>query len=163
MRFRRTRLIAIVAGLIGFVLALATPLLPVVQTTAAVNWPQNGVIGDVEAPLMAQVPIDVNVSIPCTAVGSLPAGGGILLSTAPAQGDGAALSSMFVRVSESNVDVLDRNVVVASAAREDVESSCCSAITFNSTSTGPPQNSWDSLIQTATRFVDSSTATSAPR
>ncbi|MBT2275739.1 arabinosyltransferase, partial [Rhodococcus enclensis] len=88
-RFHRTRWVAIVAGLLGFVLALATPLLPVVQTTASVNWPQNGVIGDVEAPLMAQVPIDVNASIPCTAVSSLPEGGGILLSTAPAQGDGA--------------------------------------------------------------------------
>ncbi|NMM83820.1 arabinosyltransferase [Rhodococcus sp. SRB_17] len=130
--FRRTRLVAIVAGLIGFFLALATPLLPVTQTTAAVNWPQNGVIGDVEAPLMAQVPIDVNASIPCSSVGSLPEGGGILLSTAPAQGAGAALSSMFVRVSATNVDVLDRNVVVASATREDVESGRCTAITFNS-------------------------------
>ncbi|OYD67575.1 arabinosyltransferase domain-containing protein [Rhodococcus sp. OK302] len=130
--FRRTRLVAIVAGLIGFFLALATPLLPVTQTTAAVNWPQNGVIGDVEAPLMAQVPIDVNASIPCSSVGSLPEGGGILLSTAPAQGAGAALSSMFVRVSATNVDVLDRNVVVASATREDVESGRCTSITFNS-------------------------------
>ncbi|MDI9916971.1 arabinosyltransferase domain-containing protein [Rhodococcus sp. IEGM 1379] len=130
--FRRTRLVAIVAGLIGFFLALATPLLPVTQTTAAVNWPQNGVIGDVEAPLMAQVPIDVNASIPCSSVGSLPEAGGILLSTAPAQGAGAALSSMFVRVSATNVDVLDRNVVVASATREDVESGRCTAITFNS-------------------------------
>ncbi|MCJ0904369.1 arabinosyltransferase domain-containing protein [Rhodococcus sp. ARC_M6] len=130
--FRRTRLVAIVAGLIGFFLALATPLLPVTQTTAAVNWPQNGVIGDVEAPLMAQVPIDVNASIPCSTVGSLPETGGILLSTAPAQGAGAALSSMFVRVSATSVDVLDRNVVVASATREDVESGRCTAITFNS-------------------------------
>ncbi|QSE41503.1 arabinosyltransferase domain-containing protein [Rhodococcus erythropolis] len=131
-RFHRTRWVAIIAGLLGFVLALATPLLPVVQTTATVNWPQNGVIGDVEAPLMAQVPIDVNASIPCTAVSSLPEGGGILMSTAPAQGDGAALSSMFVRVSATSVDVLDRNVVVASAAREDVESSRCGSIAFSS-------------------------------
>ena len=28
------------AGLIGFVLSVATPLLPVVQTTAIFNWPQ---------------------------------------------------------------------------------------------------------------------------
>ncbi|MDI9903949.1 hypothetical protein QM716_29225, partial [Rhodococcus sp. IEGM 1409] len=55
-----------IAGLLGFVLALAPPLLPVVQTTATVNWPQTGVIGDVEAPLMAQVAIVVNASIPCT-------------------------------------------------------------------------------------------------
>ena len=36
------RWVATVAGLIGFVLSVATPLLPVVQTTASLNWPQQG-------------------------------------------------------------------------------------------------------------------------
>ena len=31
-----------ISGLIGFVLSVLTPLLPVVQTTATVNWPQGG-------------------------------------------------------------------------------------------------------------------------
>ena len=66
---------------------------------------------------MSQVPVDVNASIPCTAVARLPEAGGILLATAPPQGDGAALNAMFVRVVRHTVDVLDRNVVVASAAR----------------------------------------------
>ena len=41
---RTARLIAIVAGLAGALLAIATPLLPVKQTTAELNWPQNGVL-----------------------------------------------------------------------------------------------------------------------
>ncbi len=36
------RWVATVAGLVGFVLSVLTPLLPVVQTTATLNWPQNG-------------------------------------------------------------------------------------------------------------------------
>ena len=36
---RTARLIAIVAGLLGAALAIATPLLPVEQTTAELNWP----------------------------------------------------------------------------------------------------------------------------
>ena len=42
---RMTRWVATIAGLVGFVLSVATPLLPVVQTTATLNWPQNG-LGD---------------------------------------------------------------------------------------------------------------------
>ena len=48
---RTARLIAIVAGLLGTLLALATPLLPVEQTTAELNWPQNaGAAGPAGAP-----------------------------------------------------------------------------------------------------------------
>lgn len=39
---RGTRWVATIAGLIGFVLSVATPLLPVVQTTAMLDWPQRG-------------------------------------------------------------------------------------------------------------------------
>jgi arabinosyltransferase B len=129
-QYRNARLIAIVAGLLGAFFALATPFLPVVQTTATIEWPQNGSIQDVDAPLMAQAPISVNGSIPCSAVAQLPERGGILLSTAPPQGAAAALNAMFVRVSETTVDVLDRNAVVASAPRADMTR--CSAITISS-------------------------------
>ncbi len=52
----------------------------------------------------------------------------MLLATAPAQGEDAALNAMFVRVGEDTVDVLDRNVVVATAPRSEVESSACTEI-----------------------------------
>ncbi|MGU3437319.1 arabinosyltransferase domain-containing protein [Actinomycetes bacterium M1A6_2h] len=130
--YTTARLIAIVTGLLGVIFAVLTPFLPVTQTTAAFSWPQNGRIADVEAPLVSQVPVDLTVSIPCTAVNALP-GGGILLSTAPARGEGAPLNAMFVRVGSDTVDVLDRNVVVASAPRSQVVGGQCSAIEISST------------------------------
>ena len=44
------RRVATIAGLLGFVLAVPTPLLPVVQTTATLNWPQGGQLTNVTAP-----------------------------------------------------------------------------------------------------------------
>ncbi len=119
-----------VAGILGAVLALAVPFLPVKQTTAVLNWPQGDVLRNVQAPLMAQVPIDLTASIPCSAVQALPPQGGMLLATAPPQGDRAALEAMFVRVSESSVDVVNRNAVVASAERARIGE--CSSIDITS-------------------------------
>ncbi|MQY26903.1 arabinosyltransferase domain-containing protein [Nocardia aurantia] len=117
--YRAARLIAAIAGLLGALFALATPFLPVVQTTAEVNWPQSETIGNLESPLMAQVPVDLRASIPCAVAAQLPQGG-LLLNTAPPQGDRSALQSLFVRVTENSVDVVDRNAIVASAKRADL-------------------------------------------
>src|ERR1700679_3992348 len=65
------RIVAVVAGLLGALLAIAPPLLPVKQTTAQLNWPQNGVLGSVEAPLIGYVATDLNISIPCHAAAGL--------------------------------------------------------------------------------------------
>lgn len=110
--------------------ALATPFLPVTQTTAVLSWPQHGALGNVQAPLMSQVPTDLTATIPCSAVQRLPEQGGMLLATAPPQGDKAALEALFVRVSDTSVDVIDRNAVVVSALREDMGR--CSSIVIKS-------------------------------
>lgn len=115
--FRTARLVALVTGVLGALFALAAPFLPVSQTTATLNWPQDGALKSVQAPLMAQVPIDLTASIPCSALEQLPSYGGMLMATAPPQGDRASLEALFVRVSETSVDVVDRNAVVASAER----------------------------------------------
>ncbi len=57
---RTARLVAIIAGLLGAALALATPFLPVKQTTAQLNWPQNGVLQSVNAPLIGYVATDLD-------------------------------------------------------------------------------------------------------
>ncbi|MBJ7321557.1 arabinosyltransferase domain-containing protein [Rhodococcoides fascians] len=129
---RIPRLIAMVAGILGVLFALITPFAPVTQTTASIEWPQNGLLQDVDAPLVSQAPLRLSATLPCSAVAALPASGGLLLATAPPQGEGAALNSLFVRVGESNVDVLDRNVVVATAPRADVQSTRCAAIEITS-------------------------------
>nr|WP_280443473.1 arabinosyltransferase domain-containing protein [Nocardia brasiliensis] len=128
--FRTARIIALVAGLLGALFAIATPFLPVTQTTAVLNWPQTTTLGNVQAPLMSQVPIDLKATIPCSTVAQLPERGGMLLATAPPQGDRAALEALFIRVSETSVDVIDRNAVVVSAPRADMEQ--CSSLVLTS-------------------------------
>ncbi|OBF88522.1 arabinosyltransferase [Mycobacterium sp. 852002-51163_SCH5372311] len=133
---RVTRWVATIAGLIGFVLSIATPLLPVVQTTATLNWPQNGQLNNVTAPLISLSPVDATATVPCTVVRDLPPEGGVVLSTAPKKGKDAALNALFVVVSSKRVDVTDRNVVIASASRDQALSPQCQRIEITSTRAG---------------------------
>ncbi|BCI79093.1 arabinosyltransferase A [Mycolicibacterium sp. TY66] len=112
-----TRWVAIVAGLIGFVLSALTPLLPVVQTTAQLNWPQQGQFGNVTAPLISQTPVTMTATIPCDVLRTLPPSGGLVFGTVPKDGKQAALNGLLVNVSSSRVDITDRNVVIASVPR----------------------------------------------
>ncbi len=130
------RWVATIAGLIGFVLSVATPLLPVVQTTATLNWPQNGQLNDVTAPLISQVPVSMTVTVPCDVIRSMPPAGGTVLSTAPKDGKQAALQSLFVNVNSQRVDITDRNVVVASVPRARVVAPGCQRIEITSSEAG---------------------------
>ncbi len=133
---RIARWVATIAGLIGFVLSVATPLLPVVQTTATLNWPQNGELTNVTAPLISQVPVTMNVTIPCEVVRSMPPAGGLVLGTAPKDAKQAALNALLVNVTSQRVDITDRNVVVASVQRARVASPQCQRIEITSSEAG---------------------------
>ena len=117
MSTRTARLVAMVAGLIGFLLSALTPLMPVVQTTAMLNWPQQGQLNNVTAPLISQTPVTMTATIPCTVLRSMPPAGGLVLGTAPKQGKQAALNALFVNVTDKRIDITDRNVVIASVDR----------------------------------------------
>ena len=115
---RTTRWVAMISGLIGFVLSVLTPLLPVVQTTATVNWPQGGQVGNVTAPLITLTPVTLTATVPCDVLRDMAnRGGGTVLGTAPPNTKDAALNSLFVNVSgklnDQRITVTDRNVVVA--------------------------------------------------
>ncbi|HET9563148.1 MAG TPA: arabinosyltransferase domain-containing protein [Mycobacterium sp.] len=135
-----TRWVATIAGLIGFVLSVATPFLPVVQTTATLSWPQNGQLNDVTAPLISQVPVSMTVTVPCEVIRSMPPNGGVVLGTAPKGGKQAALNALFVNVTSQRVDITDRNVVVSSVQRARVAGGGgtpgCSRIEITSTDAG---------------------------
>ena len=137
---RATRWVATIAGLVGFLLSVATPLLPVVQTTATLNWPQHvdgrGQLDSVTAPLISLTPVDVTASVPCSVLRALPPEGGVVLSTAPKKGKDAALNALFVVAGRQRVDVTDRNVVIASAPRDRVASPNCQRIEITSTRAG---------------------------
>jgi arabinosyltransferase B len=133
---RVTRWVATIAGLVGFVLSVATPLLPVVQTTATLNWPQQGQMTNMTAPLISQTPVTMTVNVPCAAMRAMPPKGGMLLGTAPKQGKDAPLNGLSVNVTSSRVDITDRNVVIESVPRAQVDSPQCQRIEITSTRAG---------------------------
>jgi arabinosyltransferase B len=133
---RVIRWVATIAGLLGFVLSVLTPLLPVVQTTATLNWPQNGQLTNVTAPLISQAPVALTVTVPCDVVRSMPPKGGLVLGLAPPKGKDAALNSLFITVTNQRVDVTDRNVVIASVPRAEIDSPNCRRIEIGSTESG---------------------------
>ncbi|MFT4200428.1 arabinosyltransferase domain-containing protein [Gordonia sp. (in: high G+C Gram-positive bacteria)] len=132
---RRARIAAIVTGLLGFLLALATPLMPVNQTTAELSWPQKGTLQSVNAPLISYVPIDLNLSIPCSAVTRLGEDGSVLASTVPKQATPAGERGLFVArtADKSAVTVTVRNIQVASAPLAEVTGPNCRSIDVSAT------------------------------
>ncbi|MGB3351224.1 MAG: arabinosyltransferase domain-containing protein [Mycobacterium sp.] len=128
---RTARLIAIVAGLLGTLLAIATPLLPVNQTTAELNWPQDGVLGSVNAPLIGYVATDLEISVPCSAAAGLDGPGRtVLLSTVPKQATNAIDRGLLIERVNDDLLVIVRNTPVVSAPLEEVLSPACQELTF---------------------------------
>ena len=127
-----SRVIALVAGFLGLVLCGLTPLLPVNQTTATISWPQGSgpdeAVSDITAPLVSGAPRALDVSIPCSAVASMPADGGLVFSTNPPGGIDASRNGLFVRAYPDTVVVAFRDTVAAVAPRADVEAGACSAL-----------------------------------
>ncbi|WP_324611448.1 arabinosyltransferase domain-containing protein, partial [Mycobacteroides abscessus] len=108
---------ATVFGLLGFVLSVSIPLLPVKVSTTTLNWPQHGKLDSITAPLVAQAPLDIKVTVPCSLIGSLAPDDLVVLGTAPPSGHQATLQGLFVRVNAQRVDITDRNVVVGTMER----------------------------------------------
>ncbi len=131
---RTTRLIAIVAGLLGAALAIATPLLPVTQTTAQLNWPQNGELQSVNAPLIGYVATDLTITMPCSAAAGLAGPENpsktVLLSTVPKQAPKAVDRGLLIERVNNDLLVIVRNTPVVSAPLSQVLSPACQRLTF---------------------------------
>ena len=126
------RVVAVVAGIAGVVLCALVPLLPVKQTTATINWPQaagaDGMVSDITAPLVSGAPQALDISIPCRAIATLPAEGGVVLSTVPRQANDATKGALFVRANADTVFVAFRDSVAAAAPRPAVAAGTCSVL-----------------------------------
>lgn len=126
--FTRNRLIALVSGLLGFVLALLTPLLPVKQDQAALDWPQAGRTS-VEAPLVSYVPLRLDATLPCSVVAA--AGSGMVLSTIPQASGQAGAKGLTVSVTDGTLAVLQRDVPLLSAPVAEIAG--CESVTITAT------------------------------
>ncbi|MFI5500477.1 arabinosyltransferase domain-containing protein [Nocardia asteroides] len=128
--FTRYRLIALVSGLLAVVLALLTPLLPVRQDRASLNWPQAGATS-VEAPLVSYVPQQLSAQLPCTMLRDLPeTGTTILAGTVPAA-SGQTSRGLTVAVRDGVLGVQARDVPMLSAPVAEIAN--CDRITIEST------------------------------
>ncbi len=133
---RGAKIMAVVCGLLGVLLALLSPLLPVDRTTSELNWPQQGVVSDVAAPLVSFVPVSMDVSVPCALANELPNKTGVLLSTAPEGGAQATARGLFVRATADDIVVTDRDVVILTANRQTATSNPNCRIVFHANGTG---------------------------
>lgn len=122
---------AVVAGLTGLLLCSMVPLLPVKQTTATILWPQGATDGNVQqvtAPLVAGAPRSLDISIPCPAMATLPAAGGLVVSTLPADGVDAGKNGLFVRADKDVIVVAFRDSVAAVAQRSAIAAGACKVL-----------------------------------
>ncbi|RPA12386.1 arabinosyltransferase domain-containing protein [Gordonia sp. OPL2] len=139
---RRAKIVAIITGLLGFLMALATPLMPVHQTTAQISWPQDGTVGSVEAPLISYVPIDFDAHVPCSAIEQLGDGESVLLSTTPKQAEKSPERGLFIRktgqpgdpADRQTVEVVIRNMPLVSATLAQIRSQDCREISVHADS-----------------------------
>lgn len=126
---RIARLTAVGAGITGLLLCLLVPFLPVRQTTATITWPQSGTadghVGEITAPLVSGAPRALDISIPCQVIATLPAAGGTVLATLPADGFGTTRHGLFVRANADTVVVAFRDTVAASAPRAAIATPAC--------------------------------------
>ncbi|MFW0797572.1 arabinosyltransferase domain-containing protein [Gordonia sp. CPCC 205515] len=94
-------MIATVSGLVAIVAAVLTPLLPVTTHAASIDWPGRAAVGastaSVTAPLVAQSPADLRVTIGCDTLRETAADGTtVVLSTLPGAAPQAAQKGLFV-------------------------------------------------------------------
>ncbi|GAB3701623.1 arabinosyltransferase domain-containing protein [Corynebacterium nasicanis] len=104
--------VAIISGLLGFVLFLLTPFLPVNQTQASLAWPQGDSLTSVNAPLVSYAPENLQLEVPVQeSLAALREGESLILSTLPADSTDATSRGLFIRSWDGGIDVVVRNQV----------------------------------------------------
>ncbi|MDT7735165.1 MAG: arabinosyltransferase, partial [Mycobacterium sp.] len=98
---------------------------------AQLNWPQNGVLGSVEAPLIGYVATELNISIPCQAAADLSATGTtVLLSTVPKQAPKAVDRGLLIERANDDLVLVVRNVPLVVAPLSQVLGGSCQKLVF---------------------------------
>ncbi len=120
---RIAKIVAVVAGLLGVLLAVVAPILPVSYTKTDLNWPQavaqdaSPTVQSVAAPNVSYVPVSMDITVPCALAADLPKSGGVLVSTVPATGAEAGKVGLFIRATSDRILVTQRSSVVLTVPR----------------------------------------------
>ncbi|MDO5512876.1 arabinosyltransferase domain-containing protein, partial [Corynebacterium sp.] len=104
--------VAIISGLLGFVLFILTPFLPVNQTQSSFSWPQGDSLTSVNAPLVSYAPERLDIELPVSdALEALRENQSLILSTLPPDSTDATSRGLFIRSWDGGIDVVVRNQV----------------------------------------------------
>ncbi|MGW6426731.1 arabinosyltransferase domain-containing protein [Nocardia sp. NPDC055053] len=147
---RLWRIVAIVAGIVGAVLAVAVPLLPVQQQQASFSWPQDGRAASVTAPLVSYSPVSVTMNIPCAAISGLSPRGGTLVATVPPASGQAWHYGLNVLVSSADsgrrLQVVLRNKTLMDTAVADLATNCRISVVSTSAKTSVELSGSDPVV-----------------
>ncbi|QPK79254.1 arabinosyltransferase domain-containing protein [Corynebacterium lizhenjunii] len=116
----RLRWCAIVAGIVGFVLFLATPLLPVKQVQSSVQWPQQDSLASINAPLISLAPESIEAEFPLAATEYLREGQDLLYGTVPPGSKKATTRGLFVRTGDGGLTVASLDDVLLDLSPQQV-------------------------------------------
>lgn len=136
------KIVAVVTGLIGILLAAAAPLLPVTYTDTEISWPQAASAGapptvaNIAAPNVAFNPLSMDVAVPCSLASLLPEDGGVLLSTVPKTGLEARQVGLFITATHDNLLVTQRGAVLLSVPRAAAQASADCTIVVHADTSG---------------------------
>lgn len=114
LSIRHLKIAAVVAGVLGALLSLAVPALPVTQQTALIEWPEPGGLQQVNAPLTTYQPQDLSIGVPCATAAALDrriAGPATLIATTPAS-EKAATRGMSMQIDNGLVTLVSRGLEV---------------------------------------------------
>ncbi|MCF4005628.1 arabinosyltransferase domain-containing protein [Corynebacterium uropygiale] len=115
------RLLTLISGVLGFLLFVATPFLPVQQTQSTLNWPQDDDLGSVVAPLVSYAPQEIHATIPMSALDDVREGQDLVFGTLPEHSEQATSRGLFVRSFDGSVDVVSEESVVLQLTPEQVK------------------------------------------
>ena len=101
--------LAIISGLLGLLMFVALPFLPVNQVQSHLNWPQNNTVESINAPLMSYTPQSMSMDIPLSAADDLRDGENMIVSTLPKDSESPTARGLIVRANEAgDIEVVVR-------------------------------------------------------
>ncbi|MDA3628675.1 arabinosyltransferase domain-containing protein [Saccharopolyspora sp. WRP15-2] len=119
---KRLKLFATIFGLLGTVLALSVPFLPVNYEITTLKWPTAEGTKSVSAPLVSYSPVWLKADVPCASARSLDQrtnGPGTLLSTNPPSSDYGNLTGLVLQVDNGHLTLLNKGQQVGTAPLPD--------------------------------------------
>ncbi len=118
VRATRLKVVATVLGLLGALLSVAVPFLPVFHDIGTLKWPTAQGTQSVSAPLATYSPVWIDAEIPCSSARDLDARSdapGVLVSTNPTNSEYGKVTGLTLQVINNQVTLLSKGQQLGTA------------------------------------------------